>query len=160
MFDHSSSSQAPSMTEPFDSNFTQMLPAELQTHVITSPVITEGCETPTPDHSKLFTINESKSIGSPYYSDLGKSTSVDYSNYSPKGKMIRQPCQTFFIDEERGDGSLEIGDMRCYCVPSRVHGLGDFLSRTWSWFLLNKEQILSSVSGTFTVLVTTIGHRL
>ena len=34
----------------------------------------------------------------------------------------------------------EVGEMNCYCVPSRVYGVKDFLFRTLAWLLLNKEQ--------------------
>jgi len=46
----------------------------------------------------------------------------------------------------------EVGEMNCYCVPSRVYGVKDFLFRTLAWLLLNKEQIL----GGFTVAITQI----
>lgn len=46
----------------------------------------------------------------------------------------------------------EVGELNCYCVPSRVYGFKDFFFRTLAWFLLNKEQIL----GGFTVAITQI----
>eukprot|EP00979_Chaetoceros_neogracilis_P017049 scaffold10175_cov268-Chaetoceros_neogracile.AAC.5 len=46
----------------------------------------------------------------------------------------------------------EVGEMNCYCVPTRVYGFKDFLFRTLGWSLLNKEQIL----GAFTVALTQI----
>lgn len=131
------------MAEEGGTNITPLIFTELQAqHVIAVPAFPVGGDS-SPVSAKLFTINESKSINSPYFSDLGKSMSVDDSNFSPRMK----PSRTVLIDEERGDSALEIGDIRCYCVPSRVHGFGDMLSRSWSWFLLNKEQILSALSG-------------
>lgn len=46
----------------------------------------------------------------------------------------------------------EVGELNCYCVPSRVYGFKDFFFRTLAWFLLNKEQII----GGFTVALTQI----
>ncbi len=43
----------------------------------------------------------------------------------------------------------EVGEMNCYCVPSRVHGFKDFLFRTLGWMLLNKEQILGGFTGRY-----------
>jgi hypothetical protein len=41
----------------------------------------------------------------------------------------------------------EVGEMNCYCVPTRVYGFKDFLFRTLGWSLLNKEQILGAFTG-------------
>lgn len=43
----------------------------------------------------------------------------------------------------------EVGELNCYCVPSRVYGAKDFFFRTLAWLLLNKEQILGGFTGTF-----------
>ena len=43
----------------------------------------------------------------------------------------------------------EVGEMNCYCVPTRVYGFKDFLYRTLGWALLNKEQILGGFTGEF-----------
>jgi hypothetical protein len=122
-----------------------IISTELQPRAIATTVIPAACDTPV--SAKLFTINESKSINSPCYSDLGTSMSADDSTTL---STIMKPSRNVLIDEERGDGAaLEVGDIRCFCVPSRVHGFGDFVSRTWSWLLLNKEQILSPITGKY-----------
>ncbi len=41
----------------------------------------------------------------------------------------------------------EVGELNCYCVPSRVYGFKDFFFRTLAWFLLNKEQIIGGFTG-------------
>ena len=41
----------------------------------------------------------------------------------------------------------EVGELNCYCMPSRVYGLKDFFFRTLAWFLLNKEQLLGGFTG-------------
>ena len=41
----------------------------------------------------------------------------------------------------------EVGEMNCYCVPTRVYGFKDFMFRTLGWTLLNKEQILGAFTG-------------
>jgi hypothetical protein len=43
----------------------------------------------------------------------------------------------------------EVGELNCYCVPSRVYGFKDFIFRTLAWFLLNKEQILGGFTGEY-----------
>lgn len=45
------------------------------------------------------------------------------------------------------DYLAEVGELNCYCVPSRVYGFKDFFFRTLAWFLLNKEQILGGFTG-------------
>jgi len=50
----------------------------------------------------------------------------------------------------------EVGEMNCYCVPTRVYGFKDFMFRTLGWTLLNKEQIL----GAFTVALTQIPEAI
>jgi hypothetical protein len=132
-----------------------IISTELQPRAIATTVIPAASDTPV--SAKLFTINESKSINSPHYSDLGTSMSADDSTtLSP----IMKPSRTVLIDEERGDGAaLEVGDIRCFCVPSRVHGFGDFVSRTWSWLLLNKEQILSPLTGKYSTTSLISGYQ-
>ena len=49
------------------------------------------------------------------------------------------------FDEE--EYMAEVGEMNCYCVPSRVYGLKDFLFRTMAWIILNKEQIIGGYTG-------------
>lgn len=49
------------------------------------------------------------------------------------------------LNEE--DYLAEVGELNCYCVPSRVYGFKDFFFRTLAWFLLNKEQILGGFTG-------------
>lgn len=44
----------------------------------------------------------------------------------------------------------EVGEMNCYCVPTRVSGMKDFMFRTLGWTLLNKEQILAAFTAAFT----------
>ena len=46
----------------------------------------------------------------------------------------------------------EVGDINCYCLPTRVYGVKDFFYRTYGWIVLNKEQIL----GAFTMSLTQI----
>ena len=46
----------------------------------------------------------------------------------------------------------EVGELNCYCVPSRVYGMKDFFFRTLAWFLLNKEQIFGGFTGTFCIV--------
>lgn len=46
----------------------------------------------------------------------------------------------------------EVGEMNCYCVPTRVYGFKDFIYRTLGWVLLNKEQILGGFTGKFSIL--------
>jgi len=58
------------------------------------------------------------------------------------------------FDEE--EYMAEVGEMNCYCVPSRVYGFKDFLFRTLAWIMLNKEQIL----GGFTVACTQIPEAI
>jgi hypothetical protein len=41
----------------------------------------------------------------------------------------------------------EVGEMNCYCVPTRVSGMKDFMFRTLGWTILNKEQILAAFTG-------------
>jgi hypothetical protein len=41
----------------------------------------------------------------------------------------------------------EVGEMNCYCVPTRVSGFKDFMLRTLGWTLLNKEQIFAAFTG-------------
>ena len=41
----------------------------------------------------------------------------------------------------------EVGEMNCYCVPTRVYGFKDFMFRSLGWTLLNKEQILGALTG-------------
>ena len=41
----------------------------------------------------------------------------------------------------------EVGEMNCYCVPTRVYGFKDFVFRTLGWTILNKEQILGAFTG-------------
>ena len=43
----------------------------------------------------------------------------------------------------------EVGEMNCYCVPTRVYGFKDFMYRTLGWTLLNKEQILGAFTGEY-----------
>ena len=43
----------------------------------------------------------------------------------------------------------EVGELNCYCVPSRVYGFKDLFFRTLAWLLLNKEQILGGFTGEF-----------
>ncbi len=43
----------------------------------------------------------------------------------------------------------EVGELNCYCVPSKVYGFKDFFFRTLAWFLLNKEQILGGFTGKY-----------
>lgn len=50
----------------------------------------------------------------------------------------------------------EVGELNCYCVPTRVYGFTDFLYRTLGWTILNKEQIL----GAFTVALTQIPEAI
>jgi SulP family sulfate permease len=62
--------------------------------------------------------------------------------------------------DSKGDGKMyhedeylaEVGELNCFCVPTRVHGFKDFFFRTLAWLLLNKEQIL----GGLTVAITQI----
>jgi hypothetical protein len=49
------------------------------------------------------------------------------------------------FDEE--EYMAEVGEMNCYCVPSRVYGFKDFLFRTLAWIMLNKEQIIGGFTG-------------
>ena len=62
-----------------------------------------------------------------------------------------------FNDNEAGNGKAmyneeeylaEVGELNCYCMPSRVYGVKDFFFRTLAWLLLNKEQILAGFTGT------------
>jgi hypothetical protein len=41
----------------------------------------------------------------------------------------------------------EVGEMNCYCVPTRVSGMKDFMFSTLGWTILNKEQILAAFTG-------------
>ena len=45
------------------------------------------------------------------------------------------------------DYMADVGEMNCYCVPTRVYGAKDFMFRTLGWTLLNKEQILGAFTG-------------
>ena len=49
------------------------------------------------------------------------------------------------FDEE--EYMAEVGEMNCYCVPSRVYGFKDFVFRSLAWTMLNKEQILGGFTG-------------
>mmetsp|Transcript_6134 Transcript_6134/g.7139 ORF Transcript_6134/g.7139 Transcript_6134/m.7139 type:complete len:679 (-) Transcript_6134:251-2287(-) len=46
----------------------------------------------------------------------------------------------------------EVGELNCYCVPSRVYGFKDFAFRTLAWLLLNKEQIFSAITVSITII--------
>lgn len=50
---------------------------------------------------------------------------------------------TKIYDEE--EYLAEVGEVNCYCVPSRVYGFKDFMFRTVAWTLLNKEQIIGGL---------------
>ena len=45
----------------------------------------------------------------------------------------------------------EVGELNCYCLPSRVYGFKDFGFRTLAWLLLDKEQIFSAITMSITV---------
>ena len=46
----------------------------------------------------------------------------------------------------------EVGELNCYCLPSRVYGFKDFGFMTLAWLLLNKEQIFSANTVSITVI--------
>jgi len=48
----------------------------------------------------------------------------------------------------------EVGEMNCYCVPTRVYGFKDFMFRSLGWTLLNKEQILGAFTGKNRIIIT------
>lgn len=56
------------------------------------------------------------------------------------------------IYDDSEDYLAEVGELNCYCVPTRVYGMADFMYRTLGWTVLNKEQIL----GAFTIALTQI----
>lgn len=64
-------------------------------------------------------------------------------------EMVKPDAQASNINEE--EYLAEVGELNCYCVPSRVYGLKDFFFRTLAWFLLNKEQLLGGFTGEFCV---------
>jgi len=43
--------------------------------------------------------------------------------------------------------NLEIGDLNCFCSPTRVDGRKDFLNRICLWCYLNKDQFMSALTG-------------
>jgi len=130
-----------------------IIATDLQARAVAIPV---ACETPI--SAQLFTINESKSMNSPFYSELGASMSVD-DGPNMKAKPLNR---VQLIDEEKGEvfSRLEVGDIRCLWAPTRVYGFGDFFNRISTWILLNKEQIISSLTGTFYVRIASIGSNL
>lgn len=54
----------------------------------------------------------------------------------------------------------EVGELNCYCVPSRVYGFKDFGFRTLAWLLLNKEQILSAITVSITIIPEAVSTAL
>jgi len=54
----------------------------------------------------------------------------------------------------------EVGELNCYCVPSRVYGCKDFLYRTLAWTLLNKEQIMSAITASITIIPEAVSTAL
>jgi len=52
--------------------------------------------------------------------------------------------------------NLEIGDLNCFCSPTRVDGRKDFLNRICLWCYLNKDQFMSAL----TVCVTQIPEAI
>jgi SulP family sulfate permease len=68
---------------------------------------------------------------------------------SPRSSTSASGKEIMYNEEEY---LAEVGEMNCYCVPTRVYGFKDFMFRSLGWTLLNKEQIL----GAFTVAITQI----
>ena len=65
------------------------------------------------------------------------------------GEEPRKHGQEIVYDDE--EYLAEVGEMNCYCVPTRVYGFKDFFLRTVGWTLLNKEQILGAWTGEFEI---------
>jgi len=65
---------------------------------------------------------------------------------------------TEMYDEEQY--LAEVGELNCYCVPSRVYGFKDFGFRTLAWLLLNKEQILSALTVSITIIPEAVSTAL
>lgn len=54
----------------------------------------------------------------------------------------------------------EVGELNCYCVPSRVYGFKDFGFRTLAWLLLNKEQLFSAITVSITIIPEAVSTAL
>ena len=63
---------------------------------------------------------------------------------SPRSGTSASGKEIMYNEEEY---LAEVGEMNCYCVPTRVYGAKDFMFRTLGWTLLNKEQILGAFTG-------------
>jgi len=61
------------------------------------------------------------------------------------GNDVEKSGQEIVYDDE--EYLAEVGELNCYCVPTRVYGFKDFLLRTLGWTLLNKEQLLGAWTG-------------
>lgn len=64
------------------------------------------------------------------------------------GNDVEKSGQEIVYDDE--EYLAEVGELNCYCVPTRVYGFKDFLLRTLGWTLLNKEQLLGAWTVAFT----------
>ncbi len=66
-------------------------------------------------------------------------------SYHDVGAEPEKSGQEIVYDEE--EYLAEVGELNCYCVPTRVYGFKDFVLRTVGWTMLNKEQILGAWTG-------------
>lgn len=79
------------------------------------------------------------------YGDEEVMAEKSYNNTSQQN--VKDGQEIVYNEEEY---LAEVGEMNCYCVPTRVYGVKDFLFRTLGWTLLNKEQILGAWTVAFT----------
>ena len=61
--------------------------------------------------------------------------------------MYNEKNQNGYDNSDMEDYDFMVGDVLCWFKPSKVQGLKDFCSRTKDWLILNKEQIMSSITG-------------
>jgi SulP family sulfate permease len=118
------------------------------------------------------TVNSTFSYGNTT-NDVDADTANDQTQYEEGMEVDEFDGQDAenYEDEEAGEETqkdmyneeeymAEVGEMNCYCVPSRVYGFKDFLYRTMAWFLLNKEQILTAITVAITQIPEAISTAL
>lgn len=95
--------------------------------------------------------NEQHTMGNSYDEEeiMGNRSYGDDMNKDGKG--------TGYNEEEY---LAEVGEMNCYCVPTRVYGIKDFGLRTLGWTLLNKEQILGGLTVSCTQITEAVTGAL
>lgn len=85
----------------------------------------------------MSTVDAENGVDNTYKEEHVVSDNFENNGAQGEGKKV--------YDEE--EYLAEVGELNCYCVPTRVYGIKDFMFRTLAWLLLNKEQILGGLTG-------------